>query len=431
MRDVILVLGVSHTTATLATRERVALTEADTRAALDRLAADPRVHEAVVLSTCNRTELYAVTRAAGEGEAALREALQRHSSAGPATLACSSYVLADDVAAEHLFRVASGLDSAVLGESEIVGQLRKAVALSEHAGMLGRLLDGAFDHAFVAGRRVRRGTAIGRGSTSLAAVVAKEAIARQEDRGVLMIGAGSLARSVAGALGGLGAPRLMVANRTESTGRQLAEAHGAEAVPWPALDRALARADVVVSATGAPGAILTFARLEAIAPARRPRALFDLALPRDVEPTVGALPGLVLHDLEQIQARIERNRAARRADLERAETLVRDEVQRFAGWRRDLTVAPAVHAVWRRAETIRRNELARCGQLDPDELERLDRITAAVVRKLLDGPTKRIRAAAAEGAAPRLQVFRELFELDEERPVPSLRVATREDRNAA
>src|SRR4051812_16639061 len=421
MRDVLLVLGVSHHTATLSTRERVALTEGDTRATLRRLAGDPRVHEAVVLSTCNRTELYAVAGAARDGEAALREALQRHTGAGAATLACSGYVLLDDAATEHLFRVAAGLDSAILGESEIVGQLRAAVALAEQEDMLGRLLDGAFEHAVIAGRHVRRRTAIGRRSTSLAAVVAKAALAHQEHRGVLMIGAGRLAGSVAGALHGLGAPRLMIANRTEAAARRLAEAHGAEAVPLRALDRALTRADVVVTATGAPRAILTAGRLQAVPPARRPRAVFDLAVPRDVEPAAAALPGLVLEDIEQIQARVELNRAARRADVERAGALVLDEVARFGAWRRELPVAPAVRSLWRQAERIRREELARCGALDPADLERLDRVTAALVRKLLDGPTRRLRAATAAGGGPHPDGFRELFDVPDGGGAPAPR----------
>src|SRR4051794_9147015 len=158
MQPALLVLGVSHHTATLSTRERVALTEDDVRATLRSLAEDPRVQEAVVLSTCNRTELYAVASPA-EGEAALREALQRRSGAGPAALACASYLLADRGAAEHLFRVAAGLDSAVLGESEIVGQVRRAAAVSEQAGVLWPLLAGALGH----GLRARRGGGRGAG----------------------------------------------------------------------------------------------------------------------------------------------------------------------------------------------------------------------------------------------------------------------------
>src|SRR3954471_828727 len=176
MADVVCIFGVSHHTAALATRERLALDESGTRAVLRRLGADPRVGEAVVLSTCNRTELYAVAASATEGGATLREALQRHTGASLATLACCGYLLCEDAAIEHVFRVAAGLDSAVIGESEISGQLRAAAALAAQEGTLGRLLDAAVEHALVAGRQVRRRTAIARGSTSLAAVVAKAAI---------------------------------------------------------------------------------------------------------------------------------------------------------------------------------------------------------------------------------------------------------------
>jgi glutamyl-tRNA reductase len=425
MSDVILVLGVSHHTATLATRELVALAENDMRTVLRGLAGDARVREAVVVSTCNRTELYAVARTPADGQAALLEVLQRHSVAGAAALASAGYLLDDDRAAEHLFRVAAGLESAVLGESEIVGQLRAAVALSAEAGMRGRLLGGAFDQALAAGRKVRRRTAIARGSTSLAAVVARAAIANQQHRGVLVIGAGAVARSVAGTLSGLGARRLMIANRSEAAARALADTHGAEALPLRALDRALPRADVVVAATGAPRAILTAGRLAAVASDSRPRAVFDLAVPRNVEPAVATVPGVALHDIEQILATLELNRAVRRADVARAGAMVRDEADRFAAWRDALTVAPAVRTVWRRAEEIRQAELAACGPLDPAELERLDRVTAALVRKLLDGPTKRLRAA---GAGSRLEAFRELFDVD---VAPALRLVEWDDKAGA
>jgi glutamyl-tRNA reductase len=431
MRDVLLVLGVSHHTATLPTRERVALTEGDSRAMLRRLGADGRLSETIVLSTCNRTELYAVAGRPTDGEAALRQALQGHTGLGAAALACSSYVLADDAAIEHLFRVAAGLDSAVVGESEIVAQLRGARTLAREEGTAGRLLEGAFGHALVAGRHVRRRATIGRGSTSLATVVAKAAIAHQHDRGVLVIGAGPLAGSVARALSSLGARGIMIANRTESAARRLATAHDLEVVPLGALARALPRADAVVSATGAPRPILTREQLEAIAPSSRPRAIFDLAVPRDVEPTAATLPGLVLQDLEHLQGRLALHGTARRTAMEHADALVRDEVRRFASWRANLALAPAVRSVWQRAEDIRRAELARCGTLDPAELARLEAVTARLVRKLLDGPTKRLREAAREPGAPHLEVFRDLFDVGEAPATPVLRAVERHERGAA
>ena len=388
-----LVLGVSHRTATLAERERVALGEAGVRALLRRLSGDPHVSEAVVVSTCNRTELYAE----GGGADRLRRAL---------ALAPTAYVLRDGAAAEHLFRVAAGLDSAVLGESEIVSQLRAAVALAASEGTLGPLLEDVFGSALAAGRRVRRRTGIGRGSTSLATVVAKSTLAERHERGVLLIGAGRVARAVAGALHGLGAPGLMIANRTGAAARALAGQVGAEAIAWERLDPALARADVVISATAAPGPVLTAARLAAAE--RPPRAVFDLAVPRDVEPAAGART--TLFDLEALQARVERNRAVRRADAERAAALVRAEVTRFADRRRERELGPLIEAVWRRAEEMRREEIARCGPLPAGELERLDRVTAALVRKLLDGPSRRLRTAAGR---ERLDAFRDLLGVEE------------------
>jgi glutamyl-tRNA reductase len=385
----VIVLGVSHRTATLTERERVALGEAGARELLRRLARDPHLSEAVVVSTCNRTELYAV----GGGEDRLRRAL----GVGP-----SAYALRDSAAAEHLFRVAAGLDSAVIGESEIVSQLRAAVTIAAAERTLGPLLDDAFGSALAAGRRVRRRTGIGRGSTSLAAVVAKAALAERRERGVLLIGAGRVARAIAGALHGLGAPELMIANRSFAGAQALAGQLGAEAIAWEALDAALARADVVISATAAPGPVLTAAQVAG------PLAVFDLAVPRDVEPGAAT----ALYDLEALQARLERNRAVRRADAERAAALVREEVARFADRRRERDLWPVIEAVWRRAEETRREEIARCGPLPADELERLERVTAALVRKLLDGPSRRLRTAADR---ERLDAFRDLFGVEERR----------------
>jgi glutamyl-tRNA reductase len=387
----VIVVGVSHRTATLAERERVALADAGARALLRRLARDPHVSEAVVVSTCNRTELYA----AGGGEDRLRRSLG---------VAPTGYALHDIAAVEHLFRVAAGLDSAVIGESEIVSQLRAAVALAAAEDTLGLRLEEAFASALSAGRRVRRQTGIGRGSTSLAAVVAKAALAERRERGVLLIGAGRVARAVAGALHGLGPPELMIANRTFARARALARQLGAEAIAWEELDGALARADVVISATAAPGPVLSAARLAAV----QPRAVFDLAVPRDVEPAAAA----ALYDLEALQARLERNRAVRRADAQRAAALVRAEVARFADRRRERDLGPLIEAVWRRAEETRREEIARCGPLPAGELERLDRVTSALVRKLLDGPSRRLRTA---GDPERLDAFRDLFGVEARR----------------
>lgn len=364
-----LVLGLSHRTASLAERERYALDADGVRALLRRLA--PRVDEAVVVSTCNRTEIYAVGPEDGlphwPGACVLREA----------------------AAVEHLFRVAAGLESALLGESEIVGQLRSAVALAAAAGTLGPRLEDAFAGALAASRRVRRLSGVGRGSGSLAAVVATAALAERRERGVLIIGAGRLARALAGAL--QGTPGLAIANRRDAG----AHALGPVAVPWAELDRALARADVVISATSAPRPVLTAARIAALPV--RPRVVFDLAVPRDVEPDAPT----VVRDLESLVA----SDSFDWASAERAAALVRGEVARFSARR---ALEPVIEAVWRQAEATRREELARLGPLPAAERERLERVTAALMRKLLDGPSRRLRMT---GDTERLDAFRDLFDV--------------------
>jgi len=396
----IIVLGLSHHTATLAAREQVALDDAQARVVSRLLAADPRVGEAMVLSTCNRTEIYATAAVRADGETALRRALQAGCNVGVATVASSSYVLCDGDAVEHLFRVAAGLDSAVLGESEIAGQLRRAAERAEQEGVAGAVLGEAVRRALVAGRRVRRETRVAQGSTSLATAVARSACAHQRDGAIVMVGAGQLIEGIALALHGQGARDLVVVNRTLATAQRIAAAVSGRAVDLGRLRDELGGADVVISATDAPRPVLTAAMVHRAAPGRA-LAIFDLAVPRDVEPGVGRLAHVTVCDIDEVHVRLERARDARRQDLDAAHALIGDEARRFGDWHREMAVAPVIAELWRRAEEVRRSEVARRGAaLDAEEAERLDAATAAIVRRLLDGPTKRLRAAARAGAVP-------------------------------
>ena len=419
-RPAFFVLGLSHHTATLAAREQASLDDRQARAVLRRLSADERVEHAMVVSTCNRTEIYATSSVAG-AEDGLREALERASGVGSATLACSGYVLREREAIAHLFRVAAGLDSALLGETEIVGQLRRAAERSEQEGMLGDLLGEAHRRALLAGRRVRRETAISRGSTSLASLVARQALEVQRDGAIVLVGAGRLVAAVAGALAGAGAPRLVIVNRTIAAARRLAALHGAQALTLEELPTCLAEADVIVSATGAPHAVLTAAQLRQCRD-YRPLAIFDLAVPRDVEPAAAALPGVQLHDIDELQSLADEARRARMADVEPAMAILRGEVDRFQQWLRDLAVSPVIEELWRRAEQLRREELAhRCGDLPESERAHIDAMTASLVRKLLEGPVRRLRVAAENGSTAHAELMRELFALDDP-PPPVLHV---------
>jgi glutamyl-tRNA reductase len=408
----LLVLGLSHQTASLAARERLALDETGARTVLRRLREDASVHEAVVLSTCNRTEIYAVAESAGSGERAVRGALLERSALGAATLACAGYALFERDAAEHLFRVAAGLESAILGETEIAGQVRAAARAAGQEGTLGTMLAAAFERSLAAAGRVRRRTRISAGATSTASVVAGLIAGR---RRAVLLGAGALAQSLAGSLARAEGVELTIVNRTPAGARRLADRHGARAAGLDRLEDELRDTDALVCATDAPHAIVSAALVARVA-ARHPLLIADLAMPRDVEPCAAAIPGVTLHDIDAVQQMVGRNLAARRRESQRAAELVRREADRFQAWRHESDAVPAVTSVWRQAERLRREELARvAATLSADERDRLDRITASLVGKLLHGPCERLRAACAtaDGAA-HVETFRMLFGTDDE-----------------
>jgi glutamyl-tRNA reductase len=414
---VMLVVGVSFETAGLAARERVALDDIGARSVLRSLRDDAAVCEVAVLSTCNRTEIYAIAESAHGGEATLRRTLLEHTTIGAATLACSGYALFELDAAEHLFRVAAGLESAILGETEICAQVRAAARRAREERTLGPLLSAMFERSLIAGRRVRQRTPISVGAVSLASVVAELIAASGRDeaqRRVVLLGAGRLASSLAGALAAAPASELVIVNRTPAAARALAERHGATAAGLERLEPELHRADAVVCAAEAPHPLVSADAIRrAVGAKRRSLLIVDLAMPRNVEPRAATAPGVVLHDIDAVQRMVGRNLAARRRAAQTAATMTRREVERFATWRAQLYAAPVVAAVWRRAEQMRREELARvAGALSADEHARLERLTESLLGKLLHGPCARLRAASVkpDGAA-HVETFRMLFDV--------------------
>jgi glutamyl-tRNA reductase len=388
------VCGLSHQGAAIEAREAAALDDAAARAVLEWLRGRPGVDEAAVLSTCNRTELYVVARSSLEARAGARSALLEHTRLDAATLDANGFALWDDAAAEHLFRVAAGLESAVLGETEISAQVRLAASRAREEDMLGPLLDSAFGHAHTASRRVRRATAISAGATSLSSVVAQLVGDRcGPGARVVLLGAGQLGASLAGALAGRGTGDLAILNRTVSAACALAGRHvAARAGSLERTGEELRHADAVVVATGAPKPLLDVPSLAKVVARRdRPLLVIDLALPRNVAPAVGGLAGVELHDLDAIQAIVGRNSAARRREAEGATDLLRCELARFGAWRRQAGAEPLVAEMWREAERIRASELARIGGLTDSERARLDSLTRSLVRRLLHGPAQRLR----------------------------------------
>jgi glutamyl-tRNA reductase len=403
-------VGTSHKLAPVEVRERVALDAAGASALAHKLGVDGR--EAVVLSTCNRTELYVVA----EEEAEVIAELERLAG-GP--LGSYLYRLTDEAAALHLFRVAAGLDSMVPGEGEILGQVRAAY----EAGACGPVLDRLFRGALHAGRKARVETAIGESPSSVsaaAAALAQQVFGELDGRRVLIVGAGKVGELAARNLLSRGAEVAFVANRSADRAAELAHRLGSEPLSLERVSDELARADVVVSSTSAPGFVLKRADVEQGLGRRRgaPLFLIDLAVPRDVEPSVGELEGCFLYDIDDLEAVVAESLAGRRREAERAETIVAAEAARFREWQTSLDVVPAIASLREHAEAIRAAELAkaegRLGGLSDSERRTVESLTRQIVNKLLHGPIVRAKESAALEGVGYADALRDLFGLDED-----------------
>jgi glutamyl-tRNA reductase len=391
-------VGLSHHVAPVELRERVTL-DGPAAAALAR-----ELGDAVCLSTCNRTELYFAGGDEEQAVAAL-EALAGESLDGVL------YRLHEDEAALHLFRVAAGLDSLVPGEGEILGQVRDAY----EAVTPGPVLDHVFRQALGVGKRVRTETAIGESPASVssaAAALAAQVFGELDGRRVLLIGAGRIGELAASNLASRGAKIAYVANRTVEHARELAHRFGGEPLGLDQIASRLGEIDVVVSSTSSPEPVVQTGDV----PSRRRTPLFfiDIAVPRDLDPGIGALDGCFLYDIDDLEAVVAETLAGRRAEAARAEQLVAEETERFRKWRASLDVVPAIASLRARAEEIRSNELAKV-HVSEDERRTLESVTAQILNKLLHLPTVRMKEAAvsADGAVY-ADAVKHLFGLDDE-----------------
>jgi glutamyl-tRNA reductase len=403
LRELTLV-GVSHHSAPLEVRERVALAPEQAAQLARSLAADDG--EAVCLSTCNRTELYV----AGPG------AEERAAAALGNQVEAAVYRRRDDEAARHLFRVAAGLDSRVRGETEIFGQVRAAYAL----GMPGPLLDRLFREALRVGRKVRTQAPVGDPATSAAAaasVLAERVLGDLSGRRVLLLGAGEIGERTAARLVARGARIIGVANRGEQRRTALAERFDAVPLELGRAGAALAETDVVIGSTASPGLVLTREQVELALASRerRPLLLIDLAVPRDLDPEIAELPYAFLYDVDDLDEAVGTGTVEGAAA--RAEAIVAEEAERFRAWQASRGVVPAIASLRARAEEIRARELARAerrlARLSAEERRAVEAITVQIVNKLLHDPTVRLKdaAAGADGAAY-ADAVRHLFGLD-------------------
>jgi glutamyl-tRNA reductase len=418
----LLALGASHKTAQLSLRERIALTDTGAEALMAELVATPAIQEAVAVSTCNRTELYVVVRDPVEGETEVLSALARRAGIRPTELLESIYSLRNCDAARHLYRVASGLESMVIGESEVQGQLKRAYELALETRTTGPLTNRLFRAALATGKRVRTETAIAAGHASMASVAADAARAALGDLGgrhVLIVGAGETAELTAQALHAQGVTTMFVANRRRERATALAQRFGGASGGVDSLPAELERADIVVTSTSSPHHLIGAEELAVVIEARqrRPLLLIDLAVPRDIEPECAELPGVTLIDVDGLQAQVARGLSGRRGGARHAERIVEEEIQTFARWLGSLEVTPTLRALRARGDAVVDRLLAenegRWEALTERDRERVEKLARAAVSRLLHEPTVRVKGLEGDHRHARLQLLRELFDLEE------------------
>jgi glutamyl-tRNA reductase len=414
----IFLLSVTHDTAPLALRERLALDAAGQRDLQRRIAALTR--ESVAIVTCNRTEIYGVSSISEPAEQALAQLANCAGLTAEELVPHVSIQYGDD-AVRHLFRVAAGIDSLIIGEPQILGQVRDAATQAREGGYSGPILERLFNYAIVTGKRARHETTISRGagSVSQAAVeLARETLGDLAGRQGLVIGLGEMGQLVARNLAAHGLSELRLCNRSPEPAAQLAHQLHASGVAWDALDDVLATVDIGVSATSARQPILTRPRLESILERRagRPLLLIDIAVPRDIEPDSRHVPGLHLYDLDQLHIIRAKTFEARARTIPQVEAIIEDEVAAFAEWHRWRSSAPVIRQLRTHADTIREQEVERAlrklGHLDERDREVVRALGHAITNKLLHAPVTHLKESTDPISSTR--AVTELFGLEED-----------------
>jgi glutamyl-tRNA reductase len=396
-------LGVSHRTAPVDLRERLDFASGDLGAAVEALSTQPSAAESLQLSTCNRSEVYVATENPARARQEIITFLTQYHHL-PAEAFLPHIFTSDDVAAAtHLFRVAAGLDSLVVGEPQILGQVKDAFQAAHERRCAGPLLTKLFNWSFVVGKRVRAETALGEGAVSVsfaAVALARKIFGRLQGRRVLVIGAGEISTLTAQHLRTQGVAEIVITSRTAANAQALADTVGGRAVPWSEMMQALGAADIVITATGAQRPILTRAEVERVRPRGNPLFIIDVAVPRDVEASVGDIEQVFVYNVDDLQTIVEENISRRSGEIARAEAIVHEEVARFTAWIRSRAAIPTIVALRQRFEAIRRSELQRLdgklSGLPPEARTRVDEVTRLIIEKLLLEPTEQLKALPDE-----------------------------------
>jgi glutamyl-tRNA reductase len=417
----LLAIGVSHKTAPVEVRERLALTDARAAEFVRDLHGAAEIQEVVALSTCTRTELYLVVDDPVEAESTVLGMLAKKGKIQPTALAPAIYSHRNCDAARHLYRVSAGLESMIIGEDQIQGQVRRAYDAALERETTGPLTNHLFRAALATGKRVRTETAIGAGHLSLpsvSAMLAREVLGELNGRRVVIIGTGESAELAARSLADAGGRLVFVATRRRDRAVSLASRFDAESVAFDELPEALINADVVVSATSSPHLLIEAEELAEVQQhrAHRPLLVIDLAVPRDVEGDCGDVSGVSLHDVDDLEAVVARNRRVRQSEARKAEGIVEEEIQSFATWLGSLEIMPTVAALRERATQIAAQVLAenegKWEGASEQDLERVQAMSRAIVNRLLHHPTLRMKELRDDRVHARMALVRDLFGLD-------------------
>lgn len=416
----IVVVGLSHKTTPLSALERVAVPPQRLPKALARLLDHDPIHEGVILSTCNRTEVYATVHRFHPAVSAVRHFLTEISGVPQEEVAAGLYTYYETTAVRHAFGVASGLDSMVVGEPQILGQMREAFAVAQEEGTARRLLFALFQRALRVGKRVRSETAITQHVVSLpqaAARMASEMTGGLEERTAVVIGAGRMGELSARAVAEMGCGSVVVCNRNRDRAAAVADRLGARDAGLEELGELLCRADVVISATAATDPVLDVSTLEEARTRRSaPLVAIDLGMPRDIDPTARELAGVELRDIDDLREIADRGARQRLAELPKAEAIIDAELEAYHAWERALALNPSIAQLTRWAEGIRQAELDRAARkmdLDPTDEQMLDILTRRIVNKLLHVPVTQIKdLVSGEDGQLYLETFHELFDLE-------------------
>jgi glutamyl-tRNA reductase len=419
----IVLVGLNHRTAPVEVRERLAFSEEACAESLRKLVDGDAIREGMIFSTCNRVEILTATegRQVSDTAARISDFLSETRQIPQDLLHRHLYVHSDEQAVRHVFRVAASLDSMVVGEPQILGQVRRAYALAVETGTVGRVLHRLLHHAFRTAKRVRTETGIGAAAVSVsytAVELGRKIFGSLDGRTVLLIGAGEMAELALKHLVKAGASRILVTNRTGAKAEELATRFGGEAVDYARLVENLAQADIIICSTGADRYVITseMARQALIARRHQPAFFIDISVPRNIDPKVGELDNLFVFDIDDLEAVIESNIREREREAQRAELIVDAEVMRFQQQLRNMDFGPIVSALKQKLIEIARHEYARqrprLGHLTPEQEKAIETMLMATVNKISHPIIHRLRRSYETGNIDNVQAWRDIFDLD-------------------